>query len=106
MKSREAKGRKWRPSRMLTTVDTEVDLMIHFPVQEGRAGIGHGNFNSNPSKSQRRKLAAKVIKDFADQKRVAHAHSLARQGVWLQWSNSAIPFDFSWKFFSDLVNMF
>ena len=97
MKSREAKGRKWRPSRMLTTVDTEVDLMIHFPVQEGRAGIGHGNFNPNPSKSQRRKLAAKVIKDFADQKRVAHAHSLGRQGVWLQWSDSAIPFDFSWK---------
>jgi len=38
-----------------------------------------------------------VIKDFADVKRVAHAHSLARQGVWLQWSNSTIPFDFSWK---------
>ena len=38
MKSRETKGRKWRPSRMLTNVDTEVDLMIHFPVQEDRAG--------------------------------------------------------------------
>ena len=26
-----------------------------------------------------------------------HAHSLARQGVWLQWSDKTIPFDFSWK---------
>ena len=26
-----------------------------------------------------------------------HAHSLARQGVWLQWSDTTIPFDFSWK---------
>jgi surface antigen len=97
MKSRQVEGRKWQPSRMLNTVDVEVDHQIHFPGQVGRAGIGHGNFNPNPSKSQRRKLVAKVIRDFADEKRIAHAHSLARQGVWLQWSDSTIPFDFSWK---------
>ena len=97
MKSRQTKGRKWRASRAMNDVDTEVDLKIHFPAQTGKSGLGHGNFNRNPSKSERRKLAARVIKDFADEKRIAHAHSLARQGVWLQWSNTTIPFDFSWK---------
>ena len=97
MKSRQTKGRKWRASRTMNDVDIEVDLKIHFPAQTGKSGLGHGNFNRNPSKSERRKLAARVIKDFADEKRIAHAHSLARQGVWLQWSDTTIPFDCSWK---------
>jgi hypothetical protein len=97
MKSRQTKGRKWRASRTMNDVDTEVDLKIHFPAQTGKSGLGHGNFNRNPSKSERRKLAARVIKDFADEKRIAHAPSLARLAVWLQWSDTTIPFDFSWK---------
>ena len=48
-----------------------------------------------PQSESAAKLAARVIKDFADEKRIAHAHSLARQGVWLQWSDNTIPFDFS-----------
>ncbi len=53
--------------------------------------------NRNPSPVQRRKLVSGVLKTIADEKRIAHAHSLSRQGVWTQWSDKAIPFDYSWK---------
>ena len=75
-KARETKGRVWRPTRALAVVDSEVQLKCRYPEQVGKAGLGHGKFNPNPSKSERRKLAAKVIKGLADQNRVAHAHSL------------------------------
>ena len=94
---KQKKSRVWKATRMLTDVDTEVRIKIHFPSHHGRAGLGSGRFNPNPSPAQRRKLASETVKSFADQKRVAHAHSLARQGVWLQWSDTALPFDFSWK---------
>ena len=28
---------------------------------------------------------------------IAHAHELSQQGVWLQWRESTVSFDFSWK---------
>jgi len=42
-------------------------------------------------------LIKKKAFSFSEQKRIAHSLSLKRQGVWLQWSENTIPFDFSWQ---------
>ena len=34
---------------------------------------------------------------FSEQKRLNHSLTLKQQGVWLQWAEKALPFDFSWK---------
>ena len=82
---------------MHSVVDAQVELNIHFPAHTGRGGLGLTKLIRNPNPAQRRKLASGVLEMIADEKRTAHAHSLSRQGVWTQWSDKAIPFDFSWK---------
>ena len=42
-------------------------------------------------------MITKKAFSFSEQKRIAHSLSLKRQGVWLQWSENTIPFDFSWQ---------
>ena len=34
---------------------------------------------------------------FSEQKRLNHFLTFQQQGVWLQWAEKALPFDFSWK---------
>ena len=34
---------------------------------------------------------------FSEQERIAHSTTLSQQGVWLQWADNALPFDFSWS---------
>ena len=89
--------RVWKATKLLSKVDAEVDLNLKFPVQNNNLGIGFGNFNPNPSILQRRKLVTSKALSFSEQKRVAHSATLKQQGTWLQWAESASPFDFSWK---------
>ena len=100
-RSRSARNAKltrvWKATKLLSEVDAEVDLNLKFPVQNNNLGIGFGNFNPNPSILQRRKLVTSKALSFSEQKRVAHSATLKQQGAWLQWAESAIPFDFSWK---------
>ena len=37
------------------------------------------------------------VVDWSDEEHMAHASSLALQGVWTKWIEQARPFDFSWK---------
>ena len=95
---REAKlKRVWRATKLNTTVRNQVDLQLLFPSQNGRQGLGSGNFNAKPNKKERRELIAGVTKQLAEEKHTVHAHQLARQGAWLGWADSTLPFDFSWK---------
>jgi len=100
-RSRSARNAKltrvWKATKLLSEVDAEVDLNLKFPVQNNNLGIGFENFNPNPSILQRRKLVTSKALSFSEQKRVAHSATLKQQGAWLQWAESAIPFDFSWK---------
>ena len=90
--------RVWKATKLLSEAEAEVDLNLKFPVQNvSTLGIGFGKFNPNPTISQRRKLITSKALSFSEQKRVAHSATLKQQGAWLQWAESAVPFDFSWK---------
>ena len=96
--SREEKlTRVWKPTTLSKIINTEVDLDLKFPLQSSKIGLGHGNFNPNPSLSERRKMITSKAMLFSEQERVAHSTSLSQQGVWLQWADNALPFDFSWS---------
>ena len=74
---REAKlKRVWRATKLNTTVRNKVDLQLLFPSQNGRQGLGSGNFNAKPNKKERRELIAGVTKQLAEEHTV-HAHQLA-----------------------------
>ena len=53
--------RVWKATNAFRPVENEVDLDLKFPGQTGcrqtgRQGLGSGNFNSNPTKTEKRKL--------------------------------------------------
>ncbi len=81
-KQRESKKtRIWKATQLHPTTNAQVELDIHFPAHTGRGGLGLTKLNRNPSPAQRRKLASGILKMMADEERIAHAHSLSRQGV-------------------------
>ena len=75
--------------------NAEVDLDLKFPSQDSRKGLEFGNFNSNPSRKERRILVIKKAVSFFEDTRILHSHSLKQQSTWLQWSELTEPFDFS-----------
>jgi hypothetical protein len=87
----------WRPSKVISSVEEEVKLKLLFPTQDGRQGLGAGNFNPNPSVQDKRKLVVASVKSMFQQKLDAHSHELALQGVWTGWKDKTVPFDFSWN---------
>ena len=89
--------RVWKASNLSRVASAEVDLNLKFPTQNSNQGIGFGNFNPHPTKSEKRKLITTKAFSFSQQKKIAHAMSLKRQGNWLQWSEDTLPFDFSWQ---------
>ena len=96
MEAREAKfAKRWRPAKVLSAAESEVKLRLLFPTQDGRAGLGSRNFTASPTSSEKRKLAVATVVDWSDEEHMAHASSLALQGVWTKWSEQARPFDFS-----------
>ena len=70
---------------------------MKFPAQQGNQGLGHGNFNPNPTQAERRKLISAKASAFCQENYLAHSISLKQQSVWVQWSEIARPFDFSWQ---------
>ena len=89
--------RVWKPAKLTKAANAEVDLHLKFPIQSNQAGLGQGNFNPNPSHTERRKLITSKALSFSENERLSHAVSLAQQGVWLKWADLALPFDFSWS---------
>ena len=85
-------SRIWKATKFSTLVNAEVNLNLKFPSQHNNQGLGFGNYNPNPSQSERRKLAAAI----SEESHITHALSLKQQSVWLQWSETVFPFDFSW----------
>jgi len=90
-------NRVWKATQLAKTVNAEVTLDLQFPTQSSKQGIGFGNFKPNPSNAERRTLITAKALLFSEQKRMAHSLTLKQQGVWLQWSENTLPFDFSWK---------
>ena len=96
MAAREASFRKrWRPAKLLPAAESEVKLKLLFPTQDSRVGLGFGNFTARPSSSEERKLVVASVVNWSDDEHMAHASSLALQGVRTKWTPQAMPFDFS-----------
>jgi hypothetical protein len=91
------KNRIWRPTRQMSSVESRVTLSLRFPRVEGRQGLGAGVYNPNPSLEQRRRLGLDAVTANAQEAHLVHAQELAQQGVWLQWRESTVPFDLSWR---------
>ena len=89
--------RTWKATKALTVVNAEVDLNLKFPSQENNQGLGFGKFNPNPNPSERRKLISSKSTTLFEESLTAHSTSLKQQSVWLQWKETAEPFDFSWE---------
>ena len=89
--------RVWRATKLCTKADAEVLLVRRFPSQQGRQGLGAGNFVAEPSPALRRKLVSQVVRSFEEEKAMSHVATLAQQSVWTQWADTALPFDLSWQ---------
>ena len=94
----EAKARKEstfvrvrKSTQFHTSMDAQAHLDLLFPTQISRQGLGNRNFNANPSKKERRNLTALAAKRALDEAHIVHAHGLAMQGNWLQWTESSVP---------------
>ena len=100
-KTREAINSKlirvWKASKLSSIVNAEVELNLKFPVQDGNQGIGFGNFDPNPSASKRRRLVTSKASAIIEEAQLIHSLSLKQQSVWLQWAETAEPFDLSWE---------
>ena len=89
--------RAWKATNVAKTASAEVELDLKFPTQATQQGLGFGNFHPQPSISEKRKLISAKASSFREHARIIHSSSLSRQGIWLHWSESALPFDLSWK---------
>jgi hypothetical protein len=90
-------AKKWQPTKFLTKVMSMVDLDLKFPSQTDRRGLGSGRYRANTPAKEIRKLCGAAATKLEEDCYEAHTIGLPLQGVWLQWSNSSLPFDLSWK---------
>ena len=95
----ETHSRVWRPTQLATQVAAEVQRRLQVPTQSDRKGLGSGVFVANPTPAQRRRLASTVVQELDEEKRIEHSVGLAQQSAWMQWTDTALPFDFSWQNF-------
>jgi hypothetical protein len=96
VKREATQTRIWSATKLHSMAVAESDLKQKYPANPGRQGLGLTRNTANLNPSEKRKLVTQLALSFAEEKRIAHAHSLARQGVWLQWQENTTPFDFSW----------
>jgi hypothetical protein len=101
MREKQVSGFKtrWTPHKLASELKADVVRDLRFQSQTARQGLGRGHFVDPAivSNKARRKLASDTFKQREQQRMIVHAHGLARQGVWLGWSETAAPIDLSWK---------
>ena len=90
---------RWSPYQLADELEADVSHALKFQSQDGRLGLGHGKFVkvSDVSSKARRNHAASLLRQQQQDVHLVHAHDLARQGVWVRWHDSTLPFDLSWK---------
>ena len=84
-------------SKSYSALAAEVKLDNLFPTQDGKQGLGAGNFDNNPSRADFRASLLLKAKKIANDTHTVHAMSLKMQGVWNGWIGDTFPFDLSWK---------
>ena len=73
--------RHFKASRLGTVAEAQVKLDLQYPTQVGRQGLGHGNFKVDRTRAELRKLVSETAHAFAEQKRMAHVHTLAQRNM-------------------------
>ena len=100
-RSRAARTAKWKVKWSASTATAKYAadalLQARFPAATSRRGLGHGDFNAVPSKSESRQLRVGQIASQDAEARLAHSTSLCRQGSWTTWHERTVPFDLSWQ---------
>ena len=56
----------WRASKVVSAAEAETTLDLLFPSQDGRRGLGAGNFNAHPTLADKRKMSVAFVKDRSD----------------------------------------
>ena len=96
-KKESQQGRKWRYTQANSEAQAAADLHIMFPRQNGRQGLGNGNFKASLNAAERRKLTSSIALQINEEERVSKSHGLNRQGAWTKWIEHSFPFDLSWR---------
>ena len=89
--------REWRPSQVLTSVQSEVDFELRFKGQHHRLGLGNGLYNNAPTNALKRHLCVETVVNKNLEKLVNHSSTLVHQSTWMKWKDTTIPVDLSWK---------
>ena len=84
-------------TKAYTEAKAQTKLILMFPSQSGRQGLGAGNFDPYPERQELRKLNSSTGLQIIEEKRMQHSATLVRQGVWREWYDKVEPFDLSWK---------
>jgi hypothetical protein len=91
------KQRIWKASTHSAVAEAAALHEQKYPHQSDRLGLGHARFNNKPSPKEWRKLVLSQHKLITEEKRLAHSHQLALQGVWTKWKHCTETFDLSWR---------
>ena len=93
-------GRIWRPTVLTAYADSMVKHQLMYQQAEAgdRRGLGHGLFVPvDPPLPEHRKLCTAAVGKLQLEHLTAHSHSLPMQGVWTQWWDRTLSFDFTWN---------
>ena len=89
--------KKWSANKAAVNMSEQADFNQRFQSQSTKLGLGHGNFTNNPTPAERRKQVSRAFTIAAEEKRLAHAATLSRQGNWTTFKDGVRCFDLSWN---------
>ena len=89
--------KKWSANEIAAKMTEQAEFNQRFQSQATKLGLGHGNFSSNPTPAERRKQVSRAYAITAEEKRIAHATTLSRQGNWTTFKDDVRCFDLSWN---------
>ena len=87
----------WKGSQLLEVCEAMANHDFKFKGQNDRRGLGNGVYDPDPSWADHRKACGQAILKLESERYRGKVGCFERQGVWLQWSALAQPFDLSWK---------
>lgn len=89
--------KKWSANEVAAKMAEQAEFNQRFQSQATKLGLGHGSFSNNPTPDERRKQVSRAYAIAAEEKRIAHATTLSRQGNWTTFKDGVRCFDLSWN---------
>lgn len=90
---------RWKATKELSKAEEVVSHARKFPSQTDKCGLGFikGRYKSTLNLEEQREACTRAVEEESAATHVAHAHTLALQGVWTRWLEVVSPFDLSWR---------